>query len=131
MSDRVWVVEIPMPSRLLAPNNRPFMPWQNAAKRDASRKARWDAKIAGLKAIRAQSRFGAKPKLQGARATIRRVYVPPAKKLDPDNLKAMLKSTWDGLQDAGLLGDDRRLVVEHPKQVIGSRPTVIITIYEV
>ena len=32
---------------------------------------------------------------------------------DPDNLSAMLKPVWDGLQDAGVLGDDRAVTL-HP-----------------
>lgn len=132
MSGRMWTIEIPMPAAELKPNNAPFNQAQARKKREAARQARWAAKIAGMKAIRAQA-VGRrqKPKLLYASAGITRHYQPPAKPLDPDNLKAMLKSTWDGLQDAGLLADDKHLVVGHPIQRIGSRPGVVIVIRQI
>lgn len=34
------------------------------------------------------------------------------RKVDPDNLDAALKPLWDGLQDAGVIANDRQLVRE-------------------
>lgn len=36
---------------------------------------------------------------------------------DPDGLDAALKPLWDGLQDAGVLGDDRHLMREPVRQI--------------
>jgi hypothetical protein len=36
--------------------------------------------------------------------------------VDPDNLDAALKPLWDGLQDAGILGNDRYLIREPVQQ---------------
>jgi crossover junction endodeoxyribonuclease RusA len=63
-----------------------------------------------LRAIRAISSNEMSDKLAWKKATVQvTAYFPTARHLDPTNLIDALKSAFDGLQDAGVIEDDKDL----------------------
>jgi crossover junction endodeoxyribonuclease RusA len=59
-------------------------------------------------------------------------YLPDARRRDPDNLMASMKAGIDGIVQAGVLTDDRYLVIHPPTLTIDrARPRVEITIEEI
>lgn len=92
--ERIWII-LPLPNRALSPNARvrPFM------RRSAARKAR---RIVA-EAIDAQDIEGLP--WGKCRVTVK-MYHKRKRRRDVDNMVAMLKSTYDGIVDAGVVGDD-------------------------
>lgn len=91
---------LPLPDRTLSPNAR----------------AHWAAKARAVKAYRrramVEGRRAARP--QGWPAAVVRItwHSRTRTRPDPDNALASCKPIWDGLQDAGVLAQDRALRFE-------------------
>lgn len=105
-------VTIPLPPRSAHPNARAH--WRATAA--SKKRQREDSHIAALAAL------DGKPAPQWERATIHATFYRPGSRdrvSDPDNLCAWLKGTVDGLQDAGIVANDRGLQWLAPSQVVG------------
>jgi len=99
------ILELPLPPKALHPNSRPH--WRTKA--EAVKRARRDARlVAGPQ----------RPSAPFARATVQATFYV-ARRNDTDNLAAWLKSYLDGLQDGGIVANDRDLTVLPPFQTIG------------
>lgn len=118
-------ITLPLPPRDLKPNRRGSL-W---AYRRAAKAYRRDAFFAAKAAL-----HGAEPpRLQ--KATVRALYYHRrmTDKMDPDNAIACLKPAIDGIVDAGILVDDREIMLlpvqrrmdrESPHLEIEIRPAV-------
>lgn len=105
-------VTIPLPQRASHPN----APSHWRAKAAAKKKQREDAHLAALAALDGK----AAPRWE--RATIHATFYRPGSRdrlSDQDNLCSWLKASVDGLQDAGVIENDRGLEWLAPSQVIG------------
>jgi len=111
---------ISLPNRALNPNAR--VHWAKAAKAKAA--ARHEAKIIGLAS---PLRY----KLYKLASTHVVYYHPTNRRRDADNHLAMLKATFDGLADAGVVANDSGFV-HYPLvfEVDLIKPRVEITIKE-
>lgn len=107
----ILLITLPHPPSQLSPNAR--LHWR--PKMAFVKKARADARVATQAAMR---ETGCKGKFISAtvKATFHR-----KRRMDGDNLAAMLKSCWDGMVDAGLFTDDRRLTHLPIEQVIDGK----------
>ena len=108
-------LSLPFPGRGLSPNSRLHWRAKAAAVAQYRETCGWIAKEA------VQTLHG--PLQPPVRADV--VFtLPDRRRRDPDNLQASLKAAWDGLQDAGLLQDDRvgMLRVAEPTFVQGEKP---------
>lgn len=94
-------IELPLPDRVLSPNSRAH--WRQ--------KARATKAYRGLAAAAAAAARGLTYEPLPMRAAIvRATYrVADRRRRDRDNLLAMLKPVFDGLQDAGVVRDDADL----------------------
>lgn len=102
-------VVLPLPPRKLSPNARSH--W--APKARATREYRARA------SMMAQVAMNRRPRPEWREASLlARWWFPDARRRDPDNLVAWLKSAIDGLRDARVLADDDRLVVLPPEVAI-------------
>lgn len=114
-------VTLPLPPKLLSPNARTH--WAARA-----RAVKWYRTTAWLRCrqVIGQSR----PRWD--RAEVRVVFMLPDKRRrDPDNLMSSLKAGWDGFVDAGLLSDDKGLVLYPPVLMVDrAEPRVEIEIVE-
>lgn len=100
--------QLPVPSRILSPNNRSH--WHAVA--EAKRKARLAAKIEAARVL-ADAGIRA-PKWGKARMAVTLFHLT-ARTPDPGNLMASLKAYEDGLQDAGIIANDRNLWPDRPR----------------
>lgn len=116
-------IRLPPPPRELSPNARCH--W--AVKRKEVKRYREQAKLAGMIEMAAADMRRADP--YNAGVTRVTVYKRTSHRTDPDNLAAMLKPVWDGLQDCGMLSNDNWLKHEPIEQEKDSRhPRVEITV---
>jgi Holliday junction resolvase RusA-like endonuclease len=97
----------------------------------------WSDKAKAVKSYRLLTRFRATTamglkKLGWKKATVQvTAYFPTARHLDPTNLIDALKSAFDGLQDAGVIEDDKCLWPLRPVIVTKDKnPRVELTITE-
>lgn len=97
-------IDLPLPPKCLHPNQRTFSRRQHEA---AVSKARNESGLlAKLK----------RPDTPFVKAEVRAVF-HVARRNDTDNLTAWLKSYLDGLQDGGIIANDRDLTLLPPEQV--------------
>ncbi len=97
----------------------------------------WAKKARAVRAYRMQSKLASKqahggkyPLWQKAKVHIT-AYFPTARHLDPTNLIDALKPAFDGLQDAGVIENDKELWPERPVIVTrDSNPRVELTVTE-
>lgn len=119
------LVDLPLPHKLLHPNGhtRSYM-----AKARLIKKARGDAKLAGLAA-----RYIDNQKWPFKRARLSATfYVKHHQDMDEDGLSAWLKPYRDGLADAGIVENDSGFTNAVPVLVKGDKhPRVEIVIEEV
>lgn len=114
-------IEMPLPPPSLRPNGRAH--W--AAKGRCVREARGMTKIRCLAALAGQDA----PRWADAVVDTEARF-PTARHWDPDNILAALKAHRDGIQDAGIVANDRALVPLPPTIVTGSdRPGITLRIY--
>lgn len=104
-NQRQYVVAVPLPGRILFPNSGKGAHWASVA--DARKTARAASCIAAIEAMQRHEFW--KPKLEWP--TISGEFAWPSSRnfRDPDSLVASLKATIDGLEDAELIADDRRV----------------------
>ena len=86
------VIDLPLPPKVLHPNERPH--WR--AKAAATKRARWDARLAASTVRPAEPLVMACYKLE---------FRLPRKR-DYDGLSSWCKAYFDGLVDGGILADD-------------------------
>jgi hypothetical protein len=114
-------VTIPIPPMALRNNAR--VHW--AKKSSAVKTYRFQTHMLALKAC-----GGKCPRWKKATVQVT-AYFPTARHLDPTNLIDALKSAFDGLQDAGVIEDDRDLWPLRPVIVTRDKnPRVELTIQE-
>lgn len=101
-------ITLPLPPPEMHPNKRHH--WR--AKMKPKAKQRDDARIAAL------ARLGSRMPPQWPLAEVQSTWYL-ARRNDHDNLIAWAKATWDGLADAGIVGNDRGFVFLPPVQVTG------------
>ena len=108
MSDSLAVkLYLPIPHKLLSPNV----------------KSHWAAKAKVIKAARAAAKReagraldGRTPPLWGKASVTAVLFTTSAgRPRDPDNFIASLKPYFDGIADAGLVGNDRNLWPDRPR----------------
>jgi len=106
MADEL-IVTLPLPPRELSPNAR--CNWQ--CKMRLTKKYRGDAYLAARDAmVRSRLRF------PFPAAVVQSVlYFAVRRRRDKDNYQASLKAAFDGLVDAGVLGDDSQLTPMPPR----------------
>lgn len=118
MADR-YTITLPLPDRRLSQNAR--VHWAVRAKATkAARLAAWAAACEAMK--------GARPAWAKARVQIE-AWFKTATHPDPANLVADCKAYFDGLQDAGMIANDKGLWPDRPR--IGKdkgRPRLELTI---
>lgn len=103
-------ITLPLPPRALAANSRSH--W--AKKAHCTKKYRMDA---GLAAVDALNRAGLKPPRWNfalGQATFYWRSKHPKHQPDQSNLNHSIKAAIDGICDAGLMHDDRGLILEKP-----------------
>lgn len=101
----VLMIDLGLPPAELSPNSRCH--W--AVKAKAVKRYRRSAGVI------ARARLGRAKAPRWRRAQVLAVFfLPDGRVRDPDNLMACLKPAWDGLVDAGILADDRGLVILPP-----------------
>jgi hypothetical protein len=116
------VVDLPLPAKALSPNAR--VHWRTKA--NAKAKARGDAKLAALSAIREQKSAGLPWESVTVQATF---YKRTRHKIDLDNAIASLKASFDGLQDAGVIANDSGLIPLPPVfEVDKDDPRVVLVV---
>ena len=98
---------LPLPPKACHPNARPH----RMAKAAAIKKARWDAGMA------ARAALGRKDPPRWAAATCQATFYV-AQHGDEDGRTASMKPYYDGLQDAGIVANDRGLTHLPPVQVL-------------
>ncbi len=113
-------ISLPLPPAAVKPNAR----------------VHWARKAKATKAYRAQACYAARlaapvpPRWAKARMEAR-AYFKTARFPDPGNFMASLKAAEDGLQDAGIIRDDKGLWPERPQFFKdAAHPRVEITITE-
>ena len=114
-SSRRLIVELPLPAECLFPNKRSGNRYQLSR---SKAKCRSDSKLATMQAM-SQSGLFPPPFKSGS---VRGIFYL-ARSRDMDNLNAWLKHYQDGLQDAGLIENDSRLVPLAPIIISGQRHT--------
>ena len=97
-------ITIPIPPRILSPNVTIGSIGGRMAKATAIKKQRELARLVTLEALN-----GEKPMLKIAHIYIT-WFSKTAREIDRDNLQGILKSTFDGMADAGLFDNDKGLV---------------------
>ena len=107
-SESLWLV-LPLPNRALSPNARVH----HFQKREAARKARRLAReaVEGLNVNNLP--------WPSCRVSVK-LYYKTDRKRDQDNAVAMLKSTYDGIVDAGVVTDDTpdKMARDWPKMLV-------------
>lgn len=99
-------VTIPLPPNAVKPNARSF--W--AKKSKATKTYRQQAWAAAKQALHRQTPpMWAKAKMEV------KAYFPTASHQDPTNLMASIKAAEDGIQDAGIIANDKCLWPERPQ----------------
>ena len=98
-------VRFALPPRVLHPNGRT----RNPRARWAATK-RWRTLVGQLARIAALEQLGSVPGWREADCQITITYGRRQQKQDDDNLIGWLKFAYDGIQDAGVISNDRRLV---------------------
>lgn len=122
MTDTITIT-VPVPAEALWPNKRPH--W--ATKARAVKKSRCVAHLASMHAMQ-ESGIYQKPKWTMAKAAIT-IYMRTAHKPDRDNVIAALKSTFDGIADAGIIANDAGLIPLPPTVLKDAKsPRVEITV---
>jgi len=101
------MVLMPLPPRPLWPNARPH--WHVKAR--AVKLLRTRAKVEAILAMRAAG-FDERPQWSRANVSITYFYPDNRKRPDRDNALAALKSAFDGLEDAGVVGNDADFVYQ-------------------
>lgn len=103
-------LEFPMPNALLSPNSKPHSMHAIRKQRKAVKNARHNAQYDTIRQVR---NAGLPDGLQWERVWADVKWFHMAwQRPDQDNAKAMLKSLWDGIQDSGLILNDKHLTVE-------------------
>lgn len=93
-------ITLPLPHKLLSPNQTPHP----VVFRRLKRKARGDAQIAALVALQTA---GMADSPRWTAVTVEcRVYCTTQRRRDADNFTASMKAAMDGLTDAGIWTDD-------------------------
>ena len=111
---------LPIPARKLSPNAR--VHWAEKAK--LTRAARKAAYFAALEALNLRKPPGWSKARLDVKAFFKTRNFP-----DPDNLTASMKSSIDGIADAGIILDDKSLWPERPVfEKDASNPRVELTI---
>jgi Holliday junction resolvase RusA-like endonuclease len=114
-------ITIPLPPKEVRNNWRGH--WAKKAK--AVKAYRFEAMFAAIQAIAGNAPFWKKASV---RVT---AYFPTARHFDPTNLIDALKPAFDGLQDAGVIENDKNLWPERPVIVTKDKnPRVELTITE-
>jgi hypothetical protein len=97
----------------------------------------WAKKAGAVKRYRFQSYFASLDAIPGRRPFWKKAsvkvtaYFPTARHLDPTNLIDALKPAFDGLQDAGVIENDKELWPERPVIVTKDKnPRVELTVTE-
>ena len=127
-------IELPLPPQELRPNAR--VHWAKKARKVKEYRSR--AKWAALRIM--QREFGDLASRIGGEIIIPFPIEQPtvrvtmlnktARKMDPDNLIASMKSAMDGLTDAGVWADDRELTILSPiRGKDATNPRIIIEIW--
>jgi len=103
------VLDLPIPGRAAHPNSRSRSHWPKTRAVKKQRQAVAEAaKIASIEQLTGPPFW--------ARVRVRAVFhTRTGRRQDADNLVAWLKSTFDGLEDAGIVANDRGLVCEPPE----------------
>lgn len=112
---------MPIPHRMLSPNARPH--WRAKAKHVAAARASAE--------MHARAACNTAPKWKRARVTLRWIRAT-ARTADVQNLIAWIKPHIDGIEDAGIIENDRGLewgAVEQTKDK--ANPRIEITIEEI
>ncbi len=119
----IATLELPLPSPWLSPNKTVGSRGGRLAKATATKKYREAARLIALAALPADAPYDA--------LSIQcRFFHKQNRKRDKDNLLASMKSAFDGIADAGWVGDDSQLTYM-PVQIDkdASNPRVEIDIY--
>lgn len=116
------VITVPLPAKSLNPNARPH--WSQK-----SRDAKFHRSVAKMEACKALVKYDKKPLWKQAVVSCEAFY-PTSRERDGDNFIASMKSTFDGLADAGIIENDSGFI--HMPPVFSSArtsfPRVEITI---
>lgn len=117
-----YTITLPIPNRVLSPNARSH--WRVVAKAKAA--LRMEARCAAADRMDAQT----PPQWKRARVVVE-WFTKTKRRPDEDNARSSLKAAFDGLQDAGILHNDRGL--EHGPMVFAvdkANPRVVLTVTE-
>lgn len=115
------VVTVPLPSANLSPNKR--VHWATKA-----RDARYHREFAKLRACKALLHYDKKPQWKMAVVSCE-AFFDVNRKRDGDNFIAAMKSTFDGLADAGIVENDSGFIHMPPVFSLDrQKPRVEITI---
>jgi crossover junction endodeoxyribonuclease RusA len=113
-----YTITLPIPNRVLSPNARSH--WRVVAKAKAA--LRLHAKCVAT--------VSDPPQWKRARVVVE-WFTKTKRRPDEDNARSSLKAAFDGLQDAGILHNDRGL--EHGPMVFAvdkANPRVVLTVTE-
>jgi crossover junction endodeoxyribonuclease RusA len=114
-------ITLPLPPKEVRNNAR--VHWAKKAK--AVKAYRFEAMFAAIQAIAGNAPFWKKAKVHIT------AYFATARHLDPTNLIDALKPAFDGLQDAGVIENDKNLWPERPVIVTSDKnPRVELVITE-
>ena len=108
---------LPLPPNVLHPNGR-------------TRNVKWRASL--VKKARSEAALVARmqaPAVPFKRAKVHATFYHPRER-DDDGLIAWLKSYLDGLQDAGIIENDRGFTLLPPVQIMGKERKVVLRIEE-
>lgn len=100
-------------------------------------RVRWQVKAPATRSYRRSACIAAKAALNGARppgwlsanVLVTCVHSKP-QRMDPDNLIGSLKAAFDGIADAGIIGNDRSLWPLRPRFERGEIDRIVLTIEE-
>ncbi len=112
-----------LPDPILNPNKKVHWAKKSRAARKKKQAVRWDT----IRQLREQG-LPDNLRWKHVTATIKWFRNPKGPPLDRDNAQAMLKSTWDGMEEAGLLLNDRYLKVMPPDIDTDYAPRMYITL---
>jgi len=123
MTERMRLkITLPWPDKLLSPNGRTH--W--AVKAKAVAKARADAKLAAIAAMRS-----VKWKTVRRAISTATFYDPVTRRRDRDNHAAMLKFAHDGFADAGVIENDCGFTHEPVQFAKGERRVeIVVRVYD-
>jgi len=120
------VVVLPPPSKFIRSNYHPITAGHCRARDKAAREYRADGAIAGLEALAGRKA----PAWKSATATVLYRYAgrqrTPQQLPDLENVRAELKHAVDGLQDMGILKNDRHFEIVGVEFEKAQRPEIVL-----